>query len=164
MHMSTSQVGSPLVHPVGDNGLLTNVYLNYNAYVKTGDLTGGTGANAFTSLVPFENNSPQNSALRTLTASNAGPTASERVSCFSCHRAHASGFDSIARWSNGNEFLTVAGGTNGTTAVYPDKTANAGQAMGRTAAETQWAYGGRDASVWAAPYQRSLCNKCHIKD
>jgi hypothetical protein len=36
-------------------------------------------------------------------------------------------------------------------------------AMGRTNAEMAAALGGRAAARFA-PYQRSLCNKCHAKD
>ena len=42
------------VHPV-DQNLGSDIATNYNAYVKSGDLTGG-GESSFTSLVPFVEN------------------------------------------------------------------------------------------------------------
>ncbi len=113
-------------------------------------------------MVPFQiDNGTDLTQLRNLTTSKAGPQASDRVMCLSCHRAHASGWDSISRWNNKSTFLTVAGdypgidaGGNGAYGEY---------ANGRTKAETQATFYGRPASIYAT-YQRSLCNKCHPKD
>jgi hypothetical protein len=58
-------------------------------------------------------------------------------------------------------FLTVAGAYPGTDAPGPGS--NADYAQGRTQAEIQATFYGRPASVYAT-YQRSLCNKCHVKD
>jgi hypothetical protein len=162
MHSTLSTVPGSLVHPTGEN-LGGTIAANYNAYVKSGNLSGVVG-NAFTSLVPFENNLVTNSALYVFTGKTDGPTGSDRVSCFTCHKAHASAFDSIRRWSDGNEFLTV--GNDDGTARYADPavSAEAKVAQGRSLAEQKAAYEGRDATVWAAGYQRSLCNKCHVKD
>jgi len=162
MHSTLSTVPGSLVHPTGEN-LGGTIAANYNAYVKSGNLSGVVG-NAFTSLVPFENNLVTNSALYVFTSKTDGPTGSDRVSCFTCHKAHASAFDSIRRWSDGNEFLTV--GNDDGTARYADPavSAEAKVAQGRSLAEQKAAYEGRDATVWAAGYQRSLCNKCHVKD
>jgi len=160
MHSTLSEVPNHLVHPTGEN-LGGTIAANYNAYVKTGDLSGVVG-NAFTSLVPFEDSNVQNSVLFALTSKTDGPTSSNMVSCFTCHKAHASAWDSIRRWSDAGEFLT-AGNDDGT-AKYGDPVTEAKYAQGRSLAEQKAAYDGRDATVWAAGYQRSLCNKCHVKD
>ena len=87
-----------------------------------------------------------------------GPGSGDRVSCFSCHRAHASGFEYALRWNPESEFLTYNGLWPGTDNGSPPQFAR-----GRTEAEMQQAYYDRLASTFAT-YQRSLCNKCHAKD
>jgi len=72
--------------------------------------------------------------------------------CLSCHRAHASGFNSMLRYDP-TSFMTTVDTTGAT--VY--STASDGNAM-LTAA-----YYGRPASSFVG-YQRALCNKCHAKD
>ena len=136
MHQNLSNVTNAIVHPAGEHILGPEISDNYNKYVYTG-LTNGVQANAFLSLVPFQvGNLAQNSLLKAYQgrdnggASNGasytlGTTSSDRPTCLSCHRAHASAFDSISRWSNGNEFLTV-GNTTGVVS-YPDPTANPGR-------------------------------------
>ena len=149
-----------VVH-AADQSLGTVVAPIYNIYKKSGDLT-GTQATAFTSLVPFQiDGSADLNALKTATASTAGPVSTDRVACLSCHRAHASGFDSMTRFGIGNEFITVADSLNNP--IWPDPVVNPAQAQGRTTAETQQAYYGRPATKFS-PYQRVLCNKCHAKD
>lgn len=161
MHSILTTVPNGYVHPAGET-LGSTIAANYNAYVKTGDLTGGTGATAFTSLVPFQkDNIDVNSVLGADRTSTQGPSATDRVVCFSCHRSHASGWDSMTRFPLGNEFMTVADTTGAP--VYPDPVANPAQAMGRTTAEFQYALYERPATKFAA-YQRALCNKCHAKD
>ncbi|MBI5441923.1 MAG: cytochrome C [Deltaproteobacteria bacterium] len=134
----------------------------YNAYRKSGNL-GGSQATAYWSLVPFQHdNFVDLNQLKGFVGSTNGPTSGvDRVMCLSCHRAHASGFDSMTRFGVGNEFITVADATGDP--LWPDPAANPAQAQGRTVAETQQAYYGRPATVFA-PYQRALCNKCHAKD
>jgi len=147
-------------HPV-DQALASTIQANYNAYVKSGDFTGNI-ATAYTSLVPFQlDNQSDLTQLKNATTSTAGAASSDRVMCLSCHRAHASGWDSISRWNNSSTFLTVAGDYPGTDAS--GKGANGEFAQGRTKAEVQAAFYGRPANVFAT-YQRSLCNKCHLKD
>ncbi len=70
--------------------------------------------------------------------------------CLSCHRAHASAFDSMVRWDQNDTFLTDGA------AFTPGLT-------NRTAAQTSAGYYGRTAADLGL-YQRSLCNKCHGKD
>jgi hypothetical protein len=136
-------------------------FTNYNAYVKTGDLTGNQ-ATAYTSLVPFQMD--QTTDIPTLMkaiTSTAGPSSPDKVMCLSCHRAHASGWDSISRWNNKSTFLTVAGNYPG---IDASGNGSYGEyANGRTMAEIQATFYGRPATVYAT-YQRSLCNKCHAKD
>ena len=149
------------VHPV-DQQLGTTVANNYNAYVKSGDMTGGAGATAFTSLVPFASAATYG-ALATATTSTAGPASGDRVMCLSCHRAHASGFIDMLRWEQEYEFMTkVIGGAisyGGTDVAATDNALS----RGRTNAEKVASYYDRPATQFAT-YQRVLCNKCHAKD
>ena len=149
-----------LIHPAGEN-LDSEIAGNYDSYVKTGDLS-GTHAIAYLSLVPFETGQTNSgrSDLATIanTSSTVGPAADSKVMCLTCHRAHASGWDSAARWNMGTDFIVY-------NSLYPgtDNGASTSYAQGRTAAEAQAAYYDRPVTVFAN-YQRSLCNKCHIKD
>jgi hypothetical protein len=131
---------------------------NYNNYVKSGQMDGafgGTTPGPYTSLVPFAEGA---GSTITVLAQHAksdntylnGPGTSDEVTCFSCHRAHASGWKHALRWNSEATFL-VSGG------VYVDSD------MGRRAAETKAAYYDREPTYFGA-YQRSLCNKCHAKD
>jgi hypothetical protein len=161
MHSVLTTVPNGYVHPTGTT-LGSTIANNYNSYVKTGDLSGGTGATAFTSIIPFQkDNIDVNSTLGADRTSTQGPSSTDRVTCFSCHRAHASGWDSMTRFPLGNEFMTVADASGAP--VYCDPVANAACAMGRSQAETQRAMYDRPATKYAA-YQRALCNKCHVKD
>ena len=65
------------------------------------------------------------------------------------------------RYGVGNTFITVSDATGNP--IWPDPTIAPAEAQGRTAAETQQAYYGRNASTFA-PFQATLCNKCHVKD
>ncbi|MDD2582252.1 MAG: cytochrome C [Desulfuromonadaceae bacterium] len=157
--------GTSFLHPASsDSTLGATVLANYNAYVKSADFT-GTVATAYTSMVPFEEGTKDRAALA-LHALNdgtqtAGADANSNVMCLSCHRAHASGWDSMTRWNNKSEFLTVAGAYPGTGVVGEG---GYGQySMGKTQAEVQATFYDRPATVYAT-YQRSLCNKCHAKD
>ena len=142
------------VHPIDHElGILNGVY---NAYVKSGDLT-GLAASSYSSLVPF---AEATGTFTTLAghASNTngylnGPAATDQVMCLSCHRAHASGFDYMLRFNMGYEFMVYNGTYTGSPAA----------AQGRNETEMTAAYYGRSPSVFAT-YQRVLCNKCHAKD
>ncbi len=149
-----------VVHPV-DQQISSTVAGIYNSYKKSGDMT-GINSNAYLSLVPFQHDNFNTIAgMNTYVGKTDGPANSDRVMCLSCHRAHASGFDSIMRFGLGNEFMTVADSSGNP--LWPDLNANPAQAQGRTTTETQASYYGRPAAVFA-PYQRVLCNKCHAKD
>ena len=152
-----------LRHPAGNAAKLTNVLANYNSYVKSGDLT-GTNATAYSSLVPYEEGTADRSALAAHAvidgSQTIGPDGNSNVMCLSCHKAHASGFDSMSRWNNKTEFLTVVGEYPGTDAPSQE---GKDFAAGRTVAEHKGAYNNRNATTFAYA-QRSLCNKCHAKD
>jgi predicted CXXCH cytochrome family protein len=148
------------VHPVDQD--LNTLATNYGQYVKSGDL-GGSPATSFLSLVPFAENTGDYTTLKSHAVNNNsqlnGPAASDKVTCLSCHRAHASGFPEALRWQMEGEFITYNGQWPGT-----DTTPTVLQfARGRLGAETQAAYYDRPATVFAS-YQRVLCNKCHAKD
>jgi hypothetical protein len=149
-----------VVHPA-DQTLGPYVTPIYNAYKKTGDLT-GTQATAYLSLTPFQmDNTTNMTTLKNAITSTAGPISSDRVMCLSCHRAHASGWDSMMRFPVQSTFMTVDGGAGNP--VYPNPATNPVEAMGRTAQEYQKALYDRPATNFAT-YQRVLCNKCHAQD
>jgi hypothetical protein len=88
-HADMHTTAGILRHPAAQT-VSTSVLGNYNTYVKSGDLT-GTSANAYSSLVPFEENLTLNSAnLTTLKPMPdqqhqlGGMTASSQVMCVSC--------------------------------------------------------------------------------
>jgi hypothetical protein len=124
----------------------------------------GDGINGFNSLVPFIEGTADYAVLATHAVNNdtqlSGPAGSvDRVSCLSCHRAHASGWEFGLRYNMEGEFMVY-------NSLYPgtDTTPTVPQfARGRTGAETQAAYYDRPVTQFAS-YQRVLCNKCHAKD
>jgi len=130
----------------------------YNAYIKTGDMTGTDG---YTSLVPVEvgAGAAYDATLLSYATSTPGnetynaSTAASVVMCLSCHRAHASGFDSMIRWYNSDAFITEDG-------AYTTS-ANGNVQNGNT--QAQMAYYKRPETGFAL-WQRVLCNKCHAKD
>jgi predicted CXXCH cytochrome family protein len=146
---------SGLRHPAGNGATLhAGQYNVYNTYVSSGVVGAG---DRYTSLVPFEQGTSV--SLATLrTAANAGSSIvagpTSNVMCLSCHRAHASAFDSMVRWDQNATFLTDgAGYTTGLTT--------------RPNADTVAGYYDRPVGAGGTAiglYQRSLCNKCHGKD
>jgi len=149
------------VHPV-DQDLGSEIKTNYDQYVKSGDMT-GTNASAFLSLVPFVEGTGDYATLASHAKNDdtylAGPSVTDKVSCISCHRAHASGWPHALRWNMEGEFIVYNSLWPGT-----DTTPTVPQfARGRMSAETQAAYYDRPATKFAS-YQRVLCNKCHAQD
>lgn len=134
---------------------------NYNAYVKSGDIN-GKGDTSYLSLVPFEEGTDNGSILGLHAQNNGsylrGPDNASNVMCLTCHRAHASGWSSMARWNMQTDFIVYKGKYPGTDNGTPGE-----YAQGRTAAETKWALYDRPVNKFAAA-QRGLCNKCHTKD
>ncbi len=148
------------VHPI-DEQLGSTIADIYNAYVKSGDMT-GTSTSSFLSLVPFILNIGDYETLKGYAKNDDsnlnGPTNQDRVSCLSCHRAHASGWPEALRWNMEGEFIVYNGLWPGTDNGAPPQFAR-----GRESDETQAAYYDRAPSIFAT-YQRVLCNKCHAKD
>jgi hypothetical protein len=140
-------------HPASSttNAALTAaIVTNYNTYLGSG-ITGGAPATAkYNRLVPTEEGSTDVATLETHAAStnNTAVSTSNNVMCLSCHRAHASGFLNMGRFSFTNELVTDE--TGGFEAVdgISDTTYIAR------------AYNGNTFGV----AQRMLCNKCHAKD
>jgi predicted CXXCH cytochrome family protein len=135
---------------------------NYAAYVKSGDMSGSL-ASSYLSLVPFVENNSDHVALASHAKSDDsalhGPASGDLVSCLTCHRAHATGWEHMLRWDDKASFIVYNGTWPGT-----DTTPGLPQyARGRTSAETQASYYDRPWSTFAT-YQRTLCNKCHARD
>lgn len=121
----------------------------YNSYVATGDYN-GEAATSYDQMVPF-----QRGVGATLNPkSTVGSDGNSQLGCITCHRAHASAFENATRWDTTHEFLADSGilhevnttlMTGGAIPYYRD-----GAAFDPVAEYGQ--------------YQRSLCNKCHVKD
>ena len=125
----------------------------------------GLQATSYTSLVPYEEGVTDRAALAPHAVSDgsvrSGPSGQETVSCLSCHRAHATGFESMTRFFRNNEFMTIADASNN--AAYDGSVTEGKINYGKSALEQQVAYYGRPASAFG-PYARNYCNKCHAKD
>ena len=153
-----------LVHPAGNGAKLTApIAANYTAYVSSGIMT-GTGAQ-YCALAPFETGDAATlagiTALKAFQAAPTAPTTNANVLCLSCHRAHASGFESMARYNLVNEFMTIADAADA--AIYDSSTTENKINTGYTTGQQAAAYNGRPATVFG-PYARNYCNKCHAKD
>ena len=147
-HLSGSALGSTLIS-------------NYNRYVRTGNLSGVEAA-AYESLVPFEIGSDNYTLLKGIVTSTPtkGPNSADgnaAVMCLTCHRAHASGWDSATRWNTKTEFIVYNGMYSQATEMYQP------YGQGRSEIEAVRAYYDTPASKFALQ-QKSLCNKCHIGD
>jgi hypothetical protein len=159
-----------LRHPAGNGAKLTSdIATNYNAYVSSGIMTNVTPAAAFSTLAPFEIGTADYAAMK-LTARTSttylnqnmpAASTSNNVACVSCHRAHATGFESSLRFFYLNEFMTVADSANA--AAYDSSTTENKINYGYNVTQQQNAYNFRPATVFG-PYARSYCNKCHAKD
>ena len=156
--LSQSYVSGTPGHPHPAGAIISNATIlsNYNAYVKSGDMSGTQG---YTSLVPVEEGAAATYASLASDATNTpgiGYTTAQAgavVMCLSCHRAHATAFDSMIRWYNSDTFITED-------AAY---FTSANGSAPNTVAQAQKAYYDRPASKFA-DFQRVLCNKCHAKD
>ena len=175
-HAGMLSGGTNHTHPE-DQALTGAKATNYSNYVSSGNMTGNfsgsfqLGQGPFTSLAPFILAQSDYATLKTYASSSAttglplnGPSGTDQVACQSCHRSHASGFKSMLRWDSEAQFLTYVDSAG--TVSWPGTGLigiSATTAKGRTPAETKAAYYDRDPRVFGA-YQRSLCNKCHVKD
>ena len=121
-----------LIHPSGSTlgGTIAGIYNRYNG---TLDQSGGVQATAYLAQVPFEDDN-------NTVSSTVGPTASSRVMCLTCHRAHATSAADAGRWDFQVTLMNEDGLESGSYVI-----ANP--------------YGGASNNS-----QRSLCNKCHNKD
>jgi hypothetical protein len=179
MHSSAVYAsGTPgLRHPAGNEDVLTAAIVgNYNAYVRSGIMTGTGGDAAYSTLAPFENASGDYAYLKAFAGTGASGAlvvggrdadTTKNVACVSCHRAHAGGFESLLRFFYLNEFMTVTVSTSDMTAAY-DGTDGLNLTEGKihqgfTMAQTASMYYNRPATQFG-PYARSYCNKCHAKD
>ena len=154
--------GDSIGHPAGNSVKLRNEHVkNYNAYIASGNLN-GTTRTSYTSLVPFEMGTSDYTLLKAAARSDGsnrnGPTGNANVTCVTCHRVHASGWEFMTRWNMKNTFLVLDG-------RYPgiDSDVTERDTGGRKSVEIQKAYYDRMASSFGIN-QRSLCNKCHAQD
>jgi hypothetical protein len=151
-----------LRHPAGNDAKLTaDIVTNYNAYVSSGIMT-NTG-NAFSTLAPFATDTADRTTAVTGLKAVAGTavrtaTVGDNVTCLSCHRAHATAFESMLRFGYSNEFMTAADSANA--AIYDSVN---GKGTGYSQAQQTNAYYGRPATAFG-PNARVFCNKCHAKD
>jgi len=99
----------------------------YNRYNGEDDPLDGSPARAYLPEVPFEGGG-------STVASTAGPSASSRVMCLTCHRAHASSAPHSGRWDFSVNLLSEDGVLSGSYPL-PDP--------------------------YSSPNQGSLCRKCH---
>jgi len=124
----------------------------YNGYKASGDFT-GLVATAKDALVPFERGVTDGALLDELSTAGIS-TGTETVMCLSCHRAHASAFDNALRWDPNTEFLEHSAILHEATTTLLVDGAIPYYALG---AEV-------DILTDYGPWQRSLCNKCHVQD
>jgi hypothetical protein len=117
-----------LIHKSG-SAIGGTISTAYNLYNGTSDLTGGAFATAYLAEVPFED------AANTTTSTN-GTTATSKVMCLTCHRAHATSAPNAGRWDFNVPLLEEDGLESGSYVIPNPFDHN----------------------------QRSLCNKCHAKD
>ncbi len=102
----------------------------YNVYNGSADPDGGTFATAYLPQVPFEDPSSTISMTH-------GPSADSRVSCITCHRAHASSGPDIGRWDFNTRYVNLDGTPSGSWPI---------------------------PSPYGAASQYQLCDKCHAND
>lgn len=117
-------------HPV-DHPFEGEIARNYNAYEGTGFYDTGDGTDAYITLVPYED--PLSPG-----PGDTGPaSAGSRLTCLSCHRAHASSGPHAGRWDFTIETWADEGLRSGS---FPIPNPYAGT---------------------AGSSQRELCEKCH---
>jgi hypothetical protein len=114
-------------HPT-DINLSAEIVRQYNAYNGTADSAGGNFATAYLVAVPFEDQSNSIS-------STTGPSTSSKLTCLSCHRAHATSAPHAGRWDFNVTLLSQDGVVSGSYPI-PDP--------------------------YNSPTQTGLCYKCHV--
>jgi hypothetical protein len=153
-----------LRHPAGNSAKFTPpIASNYAAYYSSGIMT-GTGA-GYSSLAPFETGATMlaadMSALIAFQQNPTAPTTSNNVLCLSCHRAHATAFESMTRFYTGNEFMTLTDDVSA--GLWDWSTTENKINTAYNFMQQNLAYQGRSASLFG-PFARNYCNKCHAKD
>ena len=123
-HQSSSGFEHPIVETLGEREQ------TYNAYNGSADPSGGTFATAYLPDVPFED-------LSSTTSMTHGPAADSRLSCITCHRAHASSGPDIGRWDFNVLYVNQDGSPSGSWPI---------------------------PSPYGATAQYQLCDKCHAQD
>jgi len=155
----TDAAPTPLRHASGNSAILTSTYIDrYNRYLKTGDLT-GVESTSYLSLVPFEVGTSDTGVLKGILASTPakGPSSADgtpRVMCLSCHRAHATAWDSATRWNSKSQWVAYNGSYDQAGEIYQP------YGQGRSQAEAKKGYYDIPATLFA-PQQEGLCFKCH---
>jgi predicted CXXCH cytochrome family protein len=168
---STAALGTEFLHPAGVGAKLSRPSMdNYNRYIRTGAvLAVPDSSGSYSSLVPYEEGTTDRSQLalhaRNDGSANSGPTTGqENLMCLTCHRAHASGWDHMTRWNTDVDplgALVMNGTWPGVDALGTGSRPQFAQ--GRSQAETRAAMYDRDPTAFGN-FQKSLCNKCHVKD
>jgi len=113
-------------HPV-DQSLSGTQIDSYNKYRGEADPNGGDVTSAYLPQVPYEDPGMT-------TTSTSGPIGSGRITCLTCHRAHATSAPSSMRWDTNVLYINDDGQVSGS---YPLP------------------------NPYPGPNQRSLCIKCH---
>ena len=132
----------------------------YNSYVKYNDLSGQEIA-AYSSLAPFEVGTGNYATLKRIATSAAsqGPDFNDgtaAVMCLSCHRAHASCWDSATRWNNKTTNLTYNGFYSQEGQAYQP------YGQGRTEAQAVQGYYQMPANRYNQTEPgATFCYKCH---
>ena len=141
---NTHQIGGQsFEHPVNET-LDGDIIASYNSYVKTGDMSGSI-ATSILQFVPIERGTTS-TALLDPTSTN-GPDNNTNISCFTCHRAHASAFRSSGRWDFDAPLLIDSHPALGDS--------------GATASDVSNSYYGRNIPVEFGANQGQFCEKCH---
>ena len=138
-----SNLTTNFVHPEGAIG--SSIAAAYNAYVNTDNLHGGNSATSYWGLVPFEAVEVDLTQVNPANYTQ-GPTGVDQVMCLTCHRAHASPFQSIGRWEFDQTWVVDSHPQNGDGGASPSDVTN------------------KYYQYTFVTDQRSLCNKCHVKD
>jgi hypothetical protein len=143
--------GGSFEHPSGSTVSFGSGQVSmYNSYISTGNLLeipggSGTADTAYLQFVPFERGTGNPDQLDP--TSTRGPNSNSRVMCLTCHRAHASAFQSSGRWDLDAALLAEShpgpgdGGVSGNDVLH--------------------SYYGRNIAVEFGSEQGPFCEKCH---
>jgi hypothetical protein len=121
-------------HPAGNNAKLpSTIVANYNSFVSSGVYTNVDPKRAYSTLAPFELGTNDYNVLAPLARNDEmmdqSAKTSSNVMCLTCHRAYASGFESMTRFMRQNEFMTIS--DQASAAQYDGSTSGARSAAAR---------------------------------